>query len=538
MEATVVDTYSNIDGEETHQQAMQGIYDQMYSDIIKNNGSSVKRIGDVFSNPSLDLGVGTTDPTMEGLYPQARTLTWNLMRIESVMRADPFFTRALEWRAAAPLMNGIDISSDKIEPKEIESFKKKLRKKLFPAVREHFFETDAFGWSGLLILIDGQMNPGKLKTPLNPKDIKKGKLLGVKPLTRWYQINPNHQKLITRVGKDGIDDPRLLGTPLYYNVSFDGDRANYMEVHRSRLIITPRNRLSYIEKKVEHYGGTSLLEQCFESLTRYHSLIAQVHRILQKTVIPILQMEGMGISGLQNSAALKELERKIEMIRQNLSSHNMLVIGDEDKLEFVEAQLNNIDGMIKEAKIQLSASMNTPRSELFLEEGGEEDIKYYYSFIRERQEFQLEPLFDALIPLYYLSEYGEEMPDYTLKFKPLENPSSKEMAEARKMNVETLDILYKSDVYDLKSYQDTLADIDNNPTDIFRNLTEDYRKYIEKEGTVTHSQRQVELAMALNKAEGDMSREKIEGKVSGGNPKNTKKPTPDLNIKPDKPKEG
>ena len=511
----------------------------MFEDMHKQlrDGNKIK-IGDAFSNPELDLGMGTHDPTLLGLYPQARTLTWNLQRIESVMRADPFFTRALEWRSTKPLINGVDISSDDIDAEKIEDFQKEIQKKLVQPVKEGLFEADAFGWSALLIMVDGQLNEKDFKKPFDINSVEKDKFLGLKPLTRWYQINPD-QQMIKKLGEQNkIYDPRLLGTPEFYNVSFDQNKGSLMKVHRSRLMIVPRNKLSFIEKKVEHYGGTSLLEQSFESLTRYHSLVAQIHRILQKSVIPILKLEDIHISGMQNEAGQKAVEEKLKLIRENLSSHNMLVVGDGDNLEFVEAQLANMEKMLEQAKIQVCASHSTPRSVLFLEEEQSQDEEKFEDFIKERQEFLVKDIYEYLLPLVYKSKYGEELPNYTLKFKPLEIPTLKEIAEARKLNVESLEILYKMNVLDVESIQKALPDIDNNPQDIFRNLTKEYRKEVKGGEFQTYNAHQIYVAEALNKQGEDTQEEKIQGRERGGDPKSSKKPTPDIRINQGKEKEG
>ena len=531
---TVQDIYGNDVPKEDRTNHLGEMFQDMHKQL--REAGNIK-IGDAFSNPELDLGMGTYDPTLLGLYPQARTLTWNLQRIESVMRADPFFTRALEWRSSKPLINGIDISSDDIEAEQIEAFQKDIQCMINPPLKEGLFEADGFGWSALLIMIDGEINPTALKKPLDVSKIKKDKFLGLKPLTRWYQINPS-QKMIKTIGKvNQIYDPRLLGTPEYYNVSFDQDKGNMMEVHRSRLVIIPRNKLSFIEKKVEHYGGTSLLEQSFESLTRFHSLVAQIHRILQKSVIPILKLEDIQISGLQNEAGQKAVEAKLKLIRENLSSHNMLVVGDGDNLEFVEAQLANMEKMLEQAKIQVCASHNTPRSVLFLEDDATADDDRFNDFIKERQEFLVKEIYNYLLPILYRSKYGEDIPSYTMKFKPLETPSLKETAEARKLNVESLDILYKMNVLDVESIQKSLADIDNNPQDVFRNLTKEYRKEIESGDFATYNSHQIDVAEALNKDGQETIEEKVEGRQRGGDP-TASKPTPKTTINQEKKKEG
>jgi len=528
-----VDTYSNdYEGERPHQKSLTDLAKEM------SLGQNKFKLGDVFTNTQLDLGFGTYDPAIESLYPQARTLTWNLQRIESVMRADPFFVRALEYRASKPLIKGIDISCSDITSEEIQEFYRHVNKMLHPGMKEAMFEADAFGWSGALIVIDGHMNKRKLLTPLHPEEVRKGKFLGLKPLTRWYQINPT-QEMITRLGKDSeIYDPRLLGTPLYYNVSFDGDRGNMYKVHRSRLLITSRNRLSYIEKKVEHYGGTSLLEQSFESLSRYHALVAQIHRILQKSVIPVLKIEELASSALQTKTGQKLVEKKIEMMRNNLSSNNLFVIGEGDDISFEEASIVGLADQLREARLQLASALNTPPGILFHEMADSKINQEYHEFIRDRQEFMVRPMYDVLLDILYRSLNGKPMPDYTITFKPLEEPTLEEIAKARKTNVEAIDLLYRMGVLNKKSVMDSLSDIDSNPSDIFRNLDPEYRDFVVglgvEEGYHTD---EVRLAQALNQGGQGYEQAKVSGRVMGGDPEISSKPTPDLPVNKER-KEG
>lgn len=529
---TIQDGYSN-NTNETPQQSITEILKSQFAE-----GSKTK-LGDVFTNAPLDLGFGTDDPTVQSIYPQARTLTWNLQRIEAVMRADPFFVRALEYRSSTPFTKGIDIRSENMGADKINEFKDKVEEKIDIPLKEAFFEADAFGWSGLVIMIDGQMNKQDLKRPLRKKDIQKGKFMGLKPLTRWYQINPAH-KMINQIGeRNEIYDPRLLGTPLYYKVSFDGDKGNVYEIHRSRLLIISRNRLSYIEKKVEHYGGTSILEQAFESLSRYHSLVAQIHRIINKAIIPVLKLEGLTSNSLQTEKGIEMVEKKIDQMRRQLNNNSLFVISDEDDLSFAQAQLQELANLLREARIQVASAFNTPPQVLFYEED-----KYspadFNGFIKERQKFHVKPSYRKLLPILYKSEYGEDIPDYDIDFKPLENLTTEEIAKARKTNVEAIDILYGSGIINKKTAMDTLSDIDSNPTDIFRNLDPEYIKYVESLGAEEgHHTEQIRLAKALNQeGDGGYERRGEEGKEKGGNPEKTKKPTPKVPVKSNKEKEG
>lgn len=481
-------------------------------------GADIANFKDVYGNQSLDLGFGTTDPTLDGVYPRARSLTWNLQRIESVLRADPFFRRALEYRSSEPVIHGADIASDEIDSEDLSKFRKEVQRKIFPAIKDALFEADAFGWSGMFIMIEGQNNKREYKRPLRLERIPKDSFLGIKTLTRWYQINPSHE-MIEKLGKETeIYDPQLLGTPKIYKVGFTGQDGNLYDVHRSRLLVPARNKQLYIEKKIEHYGGTSLLEQAFDSMSRYHSLVGQIHRILNKAVIPILKLEDMVASGMQNEKAQQMVQDKINMMRKNLSNSNLFVIGDSDSLTFEQANLAGLDKQLAEARLQVASALEVPPHILFREKQ-EYDEDEVDGFIRTRQEFEVRDMLEKLLPILYKSMFGKEIPDYEITFKPLDTPSQLEKSQARKENMEALSMAYEMGAYNTKSVQKAIRDIDTNPTDIFRNIDPEYVKHIEGlDVNYGHLEREIELAVALNKQENNTAEEKLEGKHKGGDP--------------------
>lgn len=440
----------------------------------------------------------------------------------------------MSWRSKAPIINGVDIKSNDIDAERIEEFQKEKEQKLDRVLQHTTYEGDAYGWSAFIVLIKGETSPSALKRPLDISKVKKGDLLGFKQLTRWYQINPTNQFI---GGSDlgdyhKIYDPSLLGTPLYYNVNFEGDQdGTQIPVHITRLVIISRNQLSFIEKKVEHYGGTSILEQGFEALSRYHTVVGQINRIINKSIIPKLKIEDLSGSAMTNNTTQKMIEEKFLLMRRELNNSNVLVLGENDDLTFEQADLSGFGEILKEMRLYVSSAFNTPPHELFFEKQDydEEECK---NFIRERQKFLIQPIYERILPLLYRNKYGEDMPDYTLTFKPLTNMSVIDMANARKTNVETLDIIYKIGVYDKESFQNSLADIDNNPTDVFRNLTKEYRQAVQS-GKVgaTYNDDQIYLAEALNKQKEDSMQEKVEGRSHGGDPKDTKKPKNRVEVK-------
>ena len=117
-------------------------------------------------------------------------------------------------------------------------------------------------------------------------------------------------------------------------------------------------------------------------------------------------------------------------------------------------------------------------------------------------------------------------------------PTEKEKAEKMIFVVETLDLLYGSNVIDNESYQAMYVASQDNVSDIPNEITDSYLDYIKKqaeEGNPMNKMRvDIELATALNHAEGqgeggsNLSNKvasKTQGKQQGGDPKKTTKPT-------------
>jgi len=241
-------------------------------------------------------------------------------------------------------------------------------------------------------------------------------------------------------------------------------------------------------------------------------------------------MEELASTALQTEKGQELVEKKIDMMRENLSSNNLFVIGDGDSITFEQANLAGLSEQLKDARLQLSAAFNTPPHTLFFE-NQDYDEDGINDFIQERQEFLVKPMYDVMLPILYKSVYGEECPEYEISFKPLENPTLEEIAKARKTNVEALEIVYRMGVFNKKSVMDSLSDIDNNPTDIFRNLDPAYEQFVQTLGVEEgYNTDQIRLAQALNQDGDGFNEAKVRGRNEGGKEQATKKPTPDVPI--------
>jgi phage-related protein (TIGR01555 family) len=521
--------------------------------IEKNKKAAIagKDFQDAVNNQSQALGGGTNDLTYKGLsFFSRRSLSWQITKQDSIMRGIPYFDKGSSWKATRALINGIDLNSRTFDSDELNDIKNSIQS-LFAPLHKVIKLGDFNGASAGLLVFDDCVDEADYATPLKVSNIKKGTFKGIKPLTRYYQIIPAlDDELVDKVGEDiGIYSANEIGQPKYYRVNISGDREakyKFFRVHRSRVLWYASIELTWIEQRVELYGGPSLLERTYTDFARYESLVAQVNKLAQRSNIPILNMKGLPQASLNSTNFVNRVMAKIKSMNFSVSSGNMLVLGDaeKEKFKFETANMAGLIDVLKHERQNLSASIEAPTSVLFNEpDDNDEDI--YLTKIKEIQEGKLRDWYTLLIQIQSKNIFGKRIKDFSFIFKSLEFVSQKDQAERLKILGEILHQLYEDEVIDTLSYQAMLTVAMENVSDMPHEITKEYIEYLQKEAKVnpdnplTKNRRQIELAIALNHANMDNAENgggtskpvesAIKGETEGGN-KEKKKPAPKVPI--------
>ena len=69
---------------------------------------------------------------------------------------------------------------------------------------------------------------------------------------------------------------------------------------------------------------------------------------------------------------------------------------------------------------------------------GESDMQNYYDVIEEKQESQLRPIFDKLLPVIYISTLGAVPDDFSYEFNAVRKPKDDEMADLASKNTDSV----------------------------------------------------------------------------------------------------
>ena len=511
---------------------------------------------DAVSNPLQGWGGGTGDLTYNTLSVSTRrALSWQFTKQDSIMRDIPYFDKASSWKATRALMNGIDLNSKTDEADLLNSIKTELQCQ-FPALHSVIKLGDFYGMSGGLIFIKGCITEEDWKSPLKIADVAQNSFMGVRPLTRLYQIMPDlsGQLVTEKHFGEGIYSADEVGQPLYFWVNLSGDQEaknKYFRVHRSRLLLYNSIELSWIEKRIEMFGGPSLLERCYTDFARYESLLAQINKLAQRSNIPILNLDNLPQASLQSTAFVNRILDRIKTINYTVSSGNMVLLGHKEKEQFKyeTASFGELKSILEHYRENLSASLEAPTGVLFndKEDKKDEEPKYLIK-VKEIQDRLVRVWFRKLIPIIYKSQNNKQIDrSFSFVFKSLEVVSENDKADRFDKVVKTLHVLYEDDVIDVLSYQRMLKVAMENISDIPHEITVEYIDHLikqSKDEPVTKSRRDIEVAIALNHAEQEggvtvsNKRESArKGKDEGGNPKEPKKPTVKVPIDKNKPKE-
>ncbi len=491
-----------------------------------------------------------------------RGLSWQIPRLDEWTRSKDYLINAATWRANQILGRGIDlnIKDHNQDLDDVEYLQSYLKEDLYNPLFSIFYLGYFHGGAGGLIIIKNQTDLASLLKPLTEDSIKSGDFLGIKPLTRLYNIQPCYERqtvdgveqsvYIDQIGdKTGVYDAIEFGRPAYYRVSLNADlygngnltkrqitKATSYIVHRSHLLIYNSSPLSFIEERVEQFFGTGIGEKAYVSMRRYENLVDQISLLMQRVNIPVLKSPNLTKASLQGERFQEEAAERIDGMELTIAYGNMAVIGEDEEFEFKEAHFTEIPDLLTEYKKQLASGLGAPLSQVLGEYNATDDENSFNYSLDADSERHLRSMYRQLIPLIHRSKFGKKINDFSFTFKSLEKQTEKEKAEVLKLGMEIISIAWKDEVINEGSYHKMMKSAPHNISDMLSELDGAYMKYIrdkeeKPDGFITYSTKREELAIALNREGAYNEVGSAEGgKRAGGDPKATKKPTVGVNM--------
>lgn len=508
--------------------------------------------GKQFFDNTLSLQAGVSNlASPVPMMSNRRSYTWNIPRLDLVWRSSPYVKRAVDWISSKLLIKGIDINTqeESVTTKELNLTQQEF-KNLYRPLQKMAESALVYGGGANLIIIKDRQSAEDYMKPLIIGDIKKGEFLGLKPLARWYQIEPAiDQPLVTQIGEEhGITEADLLGQPMYYRVNLSGGLGGFsglngkgvmqqgrpILVHRSWLLIFNPYSLSHIETQVERYWSQSIIEVASVDLERHEIIWSATTKSAVKNNIGIVSIDGFE-STLANEYSKKIVNEKIELMKYT-TNHGLITLGSKDTFSFAQSSLAGNEKAIEQSMKQISTAFDVPVSVMFKDNAKFDEESYLQSLygVENMQEKELRPSINKLIKIVYKSLFGKKIKSFDFEFKPIVTMTQKQKAEVMKIMGEVLSMAHEDGAIPTKDYIRMLGDLGNNPSNIFHQISEDYIDEIlkgDEDGkTITSNTFKIELAKALNQFQQEQNgisgvehpESASGGKSTGGDPTKSK----------------
>lgn len=378
---------------------------------------------DSYTNPLARLGLGQPNTSEAADYVMTRrTQDYNLMN--TLYRDNWIARRLIDVVPEDMMKNGYKITSQ-IKPEAIAKLEKlerkvQLRKRILSGLKWGRLYGGAIG----VIIIAGQED--MLGEPLDYDAIMPGSFKGIVILDRWSGVQAGSEIV------NDINDPDF-GLPAYYDTY---GKTSAVRVHHSRVVRFTGRDLPFIEEQMEMYWGASELEHVFDEIKKRDNTSWNIAQLVFMANLRVLKIEGMeNITATMNTNALKALQNTIEAQNQMMNNNSLQIIGKEDDFATHQYTFAGLSDVYESFMMDIAGAAEIPVTKLFgrspagMNATGESDMQNYYDSIEEKQEAYLRPIYDRLLPIMCMSEFGAVPDDLDYEFKPIRRLSDEQRVD-------------------------------------------------------------------------------------------------------------
>ena len=393
-----------------------------------------QRTNDAFQNPMTRTGVFTPNPLETTAYPLTR-FTRDWQTINSLYRSHWIVRRIIDVVPEDMIKNGYHILTQ-LSPDQIKKIVRCDRTtRTSRRILEGLKWGRLYGGAGALIMIEGHEN--QLDQPLDYDTVMPGSYKGLLVLDRWSGVTPE-DKLV-----EDISDPEF-GMPEYYTVSSDALTVG-IRVHHSRIIRFMGRPLPYLEQLAETYWGASELEHVFDELRKRDNVSWNIAMLTFMANLRVMKMDGMSqVLAVGNEQAQMQLYNTVQGMNAMMNNNSLQVLGENDSYETHQYTFGGIGETYDRFMMDVAGAAETPVTKLFgrspagMNATGESDMQNYYDTIEEKQEAELRPVYDKILPIMFISTLGGIPDDWDYEFNPIRRPRDDEMADLASKNTDSV----------------------------------------------------------------------------------------------------
>ena len=400
----------------------------------KISNARQQRTNDAFQNPMTRSGVFMPNPLEATEYPLTR-FTQDWQTINALYRSHWIVRRIIDVMPEDMLKNGYHILTQ-LSPDQIKKIVRCDRTtRTSRKILEGLKWGRLYGGAGALIMIDGHEN--SLDQPLDYDMVMPGSYKGLLVLDRWSGVTPE-DRLVS-----DISDPEF-GMPEYYIISSDALTVG-IRVHHSRIIRFMGRPLPYLEQMAETYWGASEIEHVFDELRKRDNVSWNIAMLTFMANLRVMKMDGMSqVLAVGNEQAQMQLYNTIQGMNTMMNNNSLQILGEGDSYETHQYTFGGIGETYDRFMMDVAGAAETPVTKLFgrspagMNATGESDMQNYYDTIEEKQEAELRPVYDKILPIMFISTLGGIPDDWDYEFNPIRRPRDDEMADLASKNTDSV----------------------------------------------------------------------------------------------------
>lgn len=434
----------------------------------RRNAQQNRPAMDSFSNPLAALGIGSNNLLMSTQYPLTRlTKDFNLMN--SLYRNSWLAKKVINTIPEDMTKNWFSITAE-LSPEQMDRYTKlEQRTKIKEKILDAMYWGRLYGGAAAIMLIDGHED--KLEESLELSDVMPGSFCGLMVVDRWSGIYPGIDIV------DDITDPDF-GMPMYYEVRNAADSI-IQKVHHSRLIRFTGRKLPFWENQAEMMWGASELEHIFDELAKRDNTSWNIAALVFQANLLINKVEGLdqllAVSDQQMQADYYAVKSAQNKMRSNTA---MMIVGKEEDVNALQYTFSGLNDIYESFMLDVAGASEIPVTKLFgrspagMNSTGESDMQNYYDMVSQKQESELRPAMHQLLPVMFMSEFGDIPKDLDIKFNPIKTMSSEDQANYVAKCVESIEKVFTAGMINQKIGMKELHEL-SYTTNMFTNITDE-----------------------------------------------------------------
>jgi len=394
--------------------------------VIDKAASRPVRTGDSFQNIMARLGANMPNMMNGTDYPLTR-LTQNYNLLNSLYRNHWIVRKIVDTIPEDMCKNWIKFITQE-PPEEMKKLDKVIKNtKTKERILEGLKWGRLYGGAAGVILLNRQED--MLAEPLNYDLILPGDYKGILILDRWSGISPDLELVSDLTSPD-------FGLPSSYRVTLQTGEA--LTVHHSRIIRFTGDALPAWEAWTELQWGASVIESVFDELKKRDNTSYNIANLVFLANLRVYKTNLVDLLGLGTEQMQRDFYNAMEILNWMMNNSGMSVIGKDDGFETHQYTFAGINDIYESFMLDVSGACGIPVTRLFgrspagFNATGESDLTNYYDAIETKQESQLAPILDKLIPIIALSTWGRIPEDIDYDFNPLRRANPKENADLSK----------------------------------------------------------------------------------------------------------